>query len=529
MGSLLFYKEFSSIRGAFSEIRSPGLQCRQVMAGLLGRGVIRGVRFGLQAGASRIAEGPRVEFRQLRVLSNLSIRNKLAGIILLITLLALGVGFTLVSFNSIRLLEEHLVATLDVIARAAGDYSAFGLAFEDVEEASLAKLADFDNVIEAHLFDTDKQLFVSYARQGEPSPPSEIFDEKGEVRDGNVHIFAPVNWHGKHYGTIYVRGSTESLDELKHKHWAYMGTVMLGLVLASVVFAYLLQGPISKPLLHLAEKAQEVSDRADYSIRVEKPGQDEIGILYDGFNEMLEQIQIRQQELERSNRDLDQFAYVASHDLKAPLRAISTLSRWLEEDLGEDLPAESQEQMRLLRDRVQRMDALVDGILKYSRVGRIETRGEVVDVGQLLAETVELIDPPAGFEVVIAPDMPTLTAKRLPLSQVFSNLIDNAIKYHDRCTGRVEVTVDRLGDVYEFAVADDGPGIPPQYHGRIFLMFQTLQSRDEVESTGLGLSLVKKLVEEEGGKITVESTEGRGATFRFTWPLSRPMDPVAMA
>jgi len=277
---------------------------------------------------------------------------------------------------------------------------------------------------------------------------------------------------------------------------------------------------ISNPILYLAEMAQRISANADYTIRVPKPGNDEIGVLYDGFNDMLEQIQKRQEDLERSNRDLDQFAYVASHDLKAPLRAIATLSGWIEEDLQDKLSPEAADQMRLLRSRVQRMDGLIEGILQYSRVGRLDSHGERVDVDHMLREIVEFLAPPDGFKVEIAPDMPVLVTKRMRLEQVFSNLINNAIKYHDREDGRVDVTVRRAGRFFEFSVADDGPGIAEEHHDKVFMMFQTLQPRDQVESTGLGLSLVKKLVEEEGGSVSLSSELGKGATFRFSWPAA---------
>lgn len=460
----------------------------------------------------------------MKFLANLSIRNKLAGIILVTTILALGIGFFLVVLTSLELFEEHLVQTIDVITRAAGDYSAFGLAFEDEREAeaSLAKLREFDVVLEAHLYGNDRRLFVSFSRSGEPSPPAEVRDDHWEIREGYVHLFTPVTWQGERYGTIYVKGSTDELEDQKRQHLVTMGTVMAALVVAAIFFAYLLQGPISKPILELAERAQEISTRADYSIRVERPGDDEIGQLYDGLNGMLAQIQLRQEELDRSNRDLDQFAYVASHDLKAPLRAIATLSGWLEEDLAENLSEDGRQQMRLLRGRVKRMDGLIDGILQYSRVGRTDSQEDMVDAGELVREVVELLDPPDGFEVTIGPGMPRFRTRGLRLGQVFSNLINNAIKYHDRADGKVAVAVERQNGFYEFTVSDDGPGIPPQHHEKVFVMFQTLQPRDEVESTRMGLSLVKKLVEEEGGTVRLESAEGEGAKFRFTWPAGGP-------
>jgi signal transduction histidine kinase len=300
------------------------------------------------------------------------------------------------------------------------------------------------------------------------------------------------------------------------------------LIIAGLIFAYLLQGFISEPILELARAARQISDRADYSLRVAKPGQDEIGLLYDGFNAMLAQIQERQQQLERSNRDLDQFAYVASHDLKAPLRAITTLSSWIEEDLAGKLDDEGRRQMELLRSRVRRMDALIDGILHYSRIGRLESRGERVEVARLLAEVIEAIDPPDGFRVEITSDMPVLHTHRLRLEQVFANLISNAIQHHHRIVGRVEVSCRRLGDVHEFTVADDGPGIAREHQARVFMMFQSFGGNEKGNHTGLGLSLVKKLVEEEGGTIVLESEPGQGSSFRFTWPetFEEPTQPL---
>jgi len=222
--------------------------------------------------------------------------------------------------------------------------------------------------------------------------------------------------------------------------------------------------------------------------------------------------------LEERNRELDQFAYITSHDLKAPLRGIANLSQWIEEDLGESVTDDIRKQLELLRGRVHRMEGLIDGILQYSRAGRVKGTIEPVDVGELLLDVVDLIVPPPGFTIDVAKDMPTIMADRLRLQQVFQNLIGNAIKHHNRVDGRVAISVQDLGRMYEFAVRDDGPGIAPQYHEKIFVIFQTLAARDKVEGTGIGLSLTKKIIESHGGRIWVESAEGAGTTFRFTWP-----------
>ncbi|KYG07913.1 histidine kinase [Sorangium cellulosum] len=222
--------------------------------------------------------------------------------------------------------------------------------------------------------------------------------------------------------------------------------------------------------------------------------------------------------LAKTNQELDQFAYVASHDLKAPLRGIANLSEWIEESLTGKMDDETQEQIQLLRGRVRRLEALIDGILHYSRAGRL--RGDLVsvDTGQLLAEIVELLSPPAGARIEIAPGMPTLVAELVPMQQVFQNLISNALKHARRSDPRVEVTCKDAGAFYEFAVRDNGPGIAPEYHGRIWDLFQTLESRDKVEGTGIGLSVVKKAVESRGGSVGVASRPGEGATFFVRWP-----------
>jgi PAS domain S-box-containing protein len=222
--------------------------------------------------------------------------------------------------------------------------------------------------------------------------------------------------------------------------------------------------------------------------------------------------------LARSNQELDQFAYVASHDLKAPLRGIANLSQWIEEDLGDQLRSENKEQMELLRGRVHRMESLIDGILQYSRAGRVKARPELVDTGALVRETIELIAPPASITIEIAEDMPQVTAEKVPLQQVFMNLLGNAIKHAGKTDPKVGIGWEESGPFYEFFVSDNGQGIAPQYHERIFGIFQTLEARDKVEGTGIGLSVVQKIVDAKGGRVWVESDIGKGAKFKFLWP-----------
>ncbi|MDJ0636954.1 MAG: ATP-binding protein [Xenococcaceae cyanobacterium MO_188.B29] len=221
--------------------------------------------------------------------------------------------------------------------------------------------------------------------------------------------------------------------------------------------------------------------------------------------------------LRKRNQELDHFAYVTSHDLKAPLRAIANLATWLGEDLEGQIPEENQQQLQLMQSRVKRMDGLIQGLLEYSRVGRKNTPLKIVNVNDLIKEAIDSVAPSPEFEIVIAEPMPTFKTEALLLRQVFANLIDNAIKYHPHNSGKVTISVTETEKFYQFAVADNGMGIDPQYHERIFTIFQTLQARDTIESTGIGLSIVKKIIEGQGGKIWVESQLGDGAIFYFTW------------
>ncbi|SMC80131.1 sensor histidine kinase [Sporomusa malonica] len=235
------------------------------------------------------------------------------------------------------------------------------------------------------------------------------------------------------------------------------------------------------------------------------------------LSRQLKAVQQHENQLKLRNQELDQFAYIVSHDLKAPLRAITNLSSWIEEDLQDTHSEEIRNNLSLLRKRVYRMDNLIQGILEYSRVGRTTSPVQQCNIASLLDDIIDDLHPPAGFQIEIGADMPTIKTNSLRLRQVLANLIDNAIKHHDKQNGTIRIAIHDMGDFYEFSVEDDGPGIASAYHEKIFEIFQVLKPRDTTENTGVGLALVKKIVESQAGKIQVDSADGQGTTFRFTW------------
>jgi PAS domain S-box-containing protein len=236
------------------------------------------------------------------------------------------------------------------------------------------------------------------------------------------------------------------------------------------------------------------------------------------------ELERKQAELMRSNKDLEQFAYVASHDLKAPLRAIELLVTWITEGLEGYDKNGVQENLELLGKRSERLNRLLDDLLAYSRAGRKVGTHRQVDTRALVLDVVQLVSPPPTVSVSIEGQLPTFHTYATPLEQVFRNLISNAIKHHPGPEGCVVVSCREEGNHYEFAVQDDGEGIPKEYADRVFEMFQTLKSRDQVEGSGMGLAIVNRIVQWQHGRVWFEPAPGgRGTVFKFQWLKNQPM------
>jgi PAS domain S-box-containing protein len=220
-------------------------------------------------------------------------------------------------------------------------------------------------------------------------------------------------------------------------------------------------------------------------------------------------------------QELKDFAYIVSHDLKAPLRGIKTLADWISSDYADKIDEQGKEQMDLLLKRVQRMHNLIDGVLQYSRVGRVTEQKVQVDLNELMPNVIDMVAAPENISITVENRLPVIECEQTRIMQVFENLLSNAVKYMDKPQGRITIGCVEENGFWKFSVADNGPGIEQQHFEKIFRIFQTLSSRDEFESTGIGLTVIKKIVELYGGKIWLESEVGRGSTFFFTLPKQR--------
>jgi signal transduction histidine kinase len=288
-------------------------------------------------------------------------------------------------------------------------------------------------------------------------------------------------------------------------------------IVIGLVIAFFLAHLISSRILRMVKMADTIA-AGNYEVSTDDKGHDELSQLARSLNNMAKVLSENIKLLKRKNAELDQFAHIVSHDLKAPLRGIDNVVTWIEEDHDKELSPKIKEYLQLIKGRLVRAENLIRGILSYARVGREQPEKEIVDLNLMMQDIQDNLPLRTGLVLNVQSKLPQISTERIPLQQVLSNLISNAIKYHDKANGVISITFSDFKNHYEFRVQDDGPGIAKPYHDKIFGIFQTLQERDSFESTGVGLAIVKKILDDRKQIVRLVSDDGKGSVFSFTWP-----------
>jgi len=294
---------------------------------------------------------------------------------------------------------------------------------------------------------------------------------------------------------------------------AYFLTIIS--IIIGLLIIVILVRRISSRIKQMTSFAENIA-RGNYNSKIESLGKDELNSLGRSLNIMAEELSKNIALLERQNQELDQFAHIVSHDMKSPLRGISNVISWIEEDHGQELSAKVLEYINLIKGRIYRAENLIEGLLTYARIDKEAAEKEKVDVNELVEEIIEGVSN-KNLRAKIG-KLPTVNTEKILLFQVFSNLISNAVKYNDKSHPEISVYSQEYPDKFEFSVKDNGIGIAANHYHRIFTIFQTLREKDSFESTGVGLAIVKKILDGKKQAIKVISTIGEGTTFSFTWP-----------
>jgi signal transduction histidine kinase len=484
-----------------------------------------------------------------------SIRAKLFAIVMITTASALVITAISMTAYELKSYREATVRELVTVANVVGANSTAALEFNvpSTAEEILSGAGTLPEVLSACLYDKKDQLFAAYVRRGQQlTCPARAEGASVSVQPAGFVIQQAVTLHGERVGTLRLFSHVGELQRRVNLHMLILFVVLFVSALVATLVTARLQRILSVPILELAHTAKTISDKRDYTLRASKHSEDEIGEAVDAFNQMLDRIEQahaerqaaaeelralnatleariaertaaleeRASELKRSNEELEAFAYVASHDLQEPLRAMASYTQLLKRQLQGQISADGDLYIGHVLEGAARMRALINALLDYSRVGRraLDLRPTAVDTvfDTAMADLSTIIAENAA-QVTRRP-LPVIAADPVQLGQLFRNLISNAIKFRRDEPPRVEVAAKLEGDHWVFTIRDNGIGIDAKHYERIFIIFQRLHGRDRA-GTGIGLAVCKKIVERHGGQIWVESEPGKGSTFSFTLPV----------
>ena len=499
---------------------------------------------------------------------DLAIRRKLRFAFLgstLVTLLPACLGFLIYEISRYR---NGMVDNLTVLADAVGKNSTAALSFDGKEEAGeiLQALGFEPAVLAGGLYDEQGALFATYSRGGEVKEFPQRAGADGAVFfSDHLMLYRPIMLEERRIGTI---GINASLDGLRDRVRSYLGIsacVLAGALLLGYVFTEGLQRALLAPILSLAEAARKITESKDYSVRVPVLTRNELGQLTESFNQMLADIQARDvelkqtnaelsiqveargtaeeklkrfneqlearvqqrtSELQRSNQELEQFAYVASHDLQEPLRMISSFMQLMERRYKGRLDDDADQYIGYAVDGARRLQLLIQDLLAFSRVGSHGAPLEPTNCEEVLARVRGNLQVAAteSDATITSDPMPVVMGDASQLVQLFQNLLANGLKFRGQEAPKIHVGARQDGNEWMFTVSDNGIGIDKQFFDKIFTIFQRLHGREEYPGTGIGLAVCKKIVERHRGRIWLESEPGKGTQFHFTLP-SAPATP----
>ena len=518
----------------------------------------------------------------MRILQNLSIRTKLIGIMLFVLLAGMVPGFSFIILNDINQLKEDMAHNTTMSARLTGEYCVTPLAFEDTggAEEILKKLQTIPNIVSGCIHDNKGVVFAAYKRSGSanmhllPHPPLQEIS-KG-FKDGYLHVVEPIIYNDREYGTIYLRVSTSLLDDKINNYLFTMLSLMAGMILFSCFLAIRLQKVLSDPILKLADVTKKISRNGEYSIRLKKTGSDEISVLYDGFNEMLDQIHIREKErdkaeeglrestdtLEQANKQINEanrqlkhavehanqmtlqaktaniakseFLANMSHEIRTPMNGVIGMTGML---LETELTAEQHEYAEIVRNSGDALLGVINQILDFSKIEAGKLDLEILDFDlrttlEDMTDTLAITANSKGLELacVINHDLPALVrGDPGRLRQILVNLSGNAIKFTKQGEVVIRASVQEEDNTHvtvRFSVSDTGIGIPADRMNVLFEAFSQVDASTtrKYGGTGLGLTISKQLAEMMGGQIGVESKEEKGTTFWFTAVFEKQLE-----
>lgn len=488
-----------------------------------------------------------------------SVRAKVLFVVLVTAAFALLISGAAMVYYELKDFRQTGINELSAQAAVIGLAAAPALQFLDPEAAHeyLASLAANEDIASAAIYTANGTMFASYSAGGQAVDFPELPGVDGHYFDRNeLVVFQRIVAGDEIIGTVGLRASHDLAGRLVD-YLGILGSVMLLSLIAAGLISGWLQRTITKPIGQVTSVARRVMEQRDFSLRAPKSTSDEIGLLVDAFNGMLDElgrraeklehslreqeraedslrtlnaeledrVEARTAELETANRELESFSYSVSHDLRAPLRAISGFSNLLWEDHKEYLDDEARRKLGIIRGQADKMGELIDNLLKFSRLGRKALNPAPIDMAALARGTFEALERASADE---QPEfrlgrLPPATADRSLMEQVWANLLSNAIKFSSKTENpvvEVGAVVDENENVYY--VRDNGAGFDPRYRDKLFGVFQRLHDESEFPGTGVGLALVHRIVTRHGGRVWADSRPGDGATFHFSLPREMP-------